>query len=58
MGPACQENFETFTITKFDEHFEVTKNITYECHKFNQCTQKQGESINQFVVRLRKFAVT
>ena len=51
MGPACQENFETFIITKFDEHFEVTKNIPYECHKFNQCTQKQGESIDQFVIR-------
>ena len=67
MDPACQELFETFTntdmdyttaITKFDEHFEVTKNIPYKRHKFNQCTQKQGESINQFVVHLQKLAAT
>ena len=58
MGPACQENFETFIITKFDEHFEVIKNIPNECHKFNQCTQKQGESIDQFVIRFQKLAAT
>ena len=67
VGPTCQEIFETFTntgttldeaLTKFDNHFKVTKNVPYERHNFHQCAQKSDESIDQFVVRLRKLAST
>ena len=67
LGPACQEIFSTFTetgttlaqaLTKFDEHFAVSQNVPYERHKFHQCSQKKTESIDQFVIRLRKLAAT
>ncbi len=37
-------------------HFAVKKNIPFERSVFNQASQKHGESIEQYVTRLRKLA--
>ena len=66
VGQQCQEIFETFTDTgntfdealqKFDAHFSVQKNTPFERHKFHQAKQESGESIDQFITRLRKLSI-
>ena len=66
-GPETQEVFETHTpvddtydkaLEVLNTHFAVKKNILFERNVFHQARQKQGESTEQFVTRLRKLAST
>ena len=66
-GPETQEVFETLTqvddtydkaLEVLNTHFAVKKNIAFERNVFHQARQKQGESTEQFVIRLRKLAST
>ena len=63
VGSETQEIFDilagtevTFDIASkaLNNHFSVQKNVPYERSKFHQAHEEQGESIEQFVTRLRK----
>ena len=41
---------------KLDEYFYPMKNIDYQ--KFLQAIQQSGETVDQYIMRLRKLAVT
>lgn len=64
-GDAVQDIFDTFGVTdstyedtqkKLDTHFSPYENIPFNRHVFRQCDQREGESIIQFVTRLRELA--
>ena len=66
-GQETQELFDTFTdtgtdyataMTKLDTYFNPKKNVDFETFKFRQATQQEGETVDQFVTRLRKLAAT
>ena len=66
-GEATQEIFETLEGTgedyktakeKLDEYFSPKKNVDYEIFQFRKATQEPGETVDQFVTRLRKLAAT
>ena len=44
------------TLAKFDAHFAIHRNDTFERNVFRQMTQQDGESTAQFVTRLRQQA--
>ena len=50
------EDFET-AVAKLTAHFAPKKNIDYETYRFRQVRQTPGESIDQFVTRLRQLAI-
>ena len=61
-GPEVQDIFETLedtgndldtAITKLTAYFEPRKNIPFERHNFRQTKQLQGETIEQFAIRLK-----
>ena len=65
-GAETQEIFEAIpeagndyasAMKKLDDYFTPKKNIDYEVFQFRQITQHDGETIDQFVTRLRKLAV-
>ena len=67
IGPEVQEIFDTLTpasesyestLNALDQHFSVQKNIPFERSVFHQCKQRQGESLEQYVTRLRQLAAT
>ena len=37
---------------KFDSYFEPQRNVIFECVKFNQRRQQQGESVEMFITEL------
>lgn len=39
-------------------HFEPTRNVVYERFKFNTCEQSQGETVAQYITKLRQLAST
>ena len=41
-------------LEKFNEFFNVRKNVIYEQARFNRCTQQQGERAEQFIMSLYK----
>ena len=43
-------------VAKLDEYFLPKKNVDYETFQFRQATQQTGETLDQFVTRLRKLA--
>ena len=66
-GEATQEIFETLSNTgedyvtaqqKLDDYFSPKKNVDYQIFQFRQAVQQPGETIDQFVTRLRKLAAT
>ena len=66
-GEATQEIFETLPETgedyttaqaKLDEYFSPKKNVDYQVLQFCQAVQQPGETVDQFVTRLRKLAAT
>ena len=66
-GEETQDLFDTLTdtgtdyataLTKLDAYFTPKKNVDYEIFQFRQAVQKEGETIDQFVTRLRKVAAT
>ena len=53
-------NTKTFTRLSqlLQEHFEPTPTVIAERHKFWTVSQEEGESVSEFVVRLKKLAST
>ena len=49
------DDFET-AVTKLTAHFSPKKNVDFETYRFRQATQLSGETIDQFVTRLRQLA--
>ena len=37
---------------KFDRYFDPQRNVIFECAKFNQRSQQQGESVETFITEL------
>ena len=66
MGMESQEVVETLNlpaattydgvIRELDEYFSVQKNVSYERTVFHNAKQKDNESLEQYVTRLRKLA--
>ena len=65
-GQETQELFDTLpdtgedyatAIAKLDNYFMPKKNVDYEIFQFRQAPQKAGETVDQFVTRLRKLAI-
>ena len=66
-GQETQDLFDTLTDTgtdyktamdKLDAYFTPKKNIDFEVFQFRQAKQNEGETLDQFVTRLRKLAFT
>ena len=57
MLPDTGEDYET-AQAKLDGYFSPKKNIDYKIFQFRQAVQEPGETIDQFVTRLRKLAAT
>lgn len=66
-GQETQDLFETFSdtgtdyetaIDKLDAYFNPKKNVDFEVFQFRQATQREDETVDQFVTRLRKLSVT
>ena len=66
-GEAIQEILEMLPETgedcataqaKLDKYFSPKKNVDYLVFQFHQAVQQPGETMNQFVTRLQKLAVT
>ena len=66
-GQETQELFDMFTDTgetyatalqKLDDYFAPKKNADFEMFQFRQAVQQEGETVNQYVARLRKLAFT
>ena len=66
-GEEIQDIFETFvdpgnsykdTVEKLTEYFNPKKNIAYERHIFRQAQQEHEETIDNFVIRLKKLSVS
>ena len=66
-GLEVQDIFETFedqgttyeeAVTKLSAYFEPKKNISYERHVFHKSKQSAGETIDNYVVRLSKLAIS
>ena len=45
-------------IAKFEEHFQVRRNIIYERARFNKRDQKEGESVEEYITALYELAET
>lgn len=45
-------------LLKFEEHCELKKNVSYERYKFFSRAQESSESIDQYVMILRKLCET
>ena len=54
--PAEGDNAYKVAILKLDSYFRVEENIPYERHVFRQLSLQEGETADQFLVRLRKQA--
>ena len=66
-GAGVQDVFETFedqgttfddAVTKLSAYFESKKNISYERHVFHKSKQSANETIDNYVVRLLKLAIS
>ena len=70
-GTDVQEIFDTLTVDEGEDiscfsaaiealegHFKDKKNVSYERHVFRQARQRDGESVLQYVTRLRVLAVS
>ena len=58
-GPIAEEGDNTYkvAICKLDSYFRVKENIPYKRHIFRQLSLQEGETADQFMVRLRKQAL-
>ena len=68
MGPDADRILDTFTMTdadkkkflpvlaKFDEYFTPARNIIHERAQFHKCSQKEGETVDEYVRRLYEAA--
>ena len=67
IGPQCQDIYETLTddgddcksvLDVLGAYFEPQRNIPFERHLFYSCKQVEGESVDQFVTKLKKLGKT
>lgn len=71
MGPECRHVYKhnlqlteaergdvTNILDKLEEYFKPAKNVIYERYVFGCCKQEDGESIDNFLTRLREKAAT
>ena len=68
MGKECKERLMSLAladddakdpdviITKLTKHFAPARNVLYDRYMFHTANQQQNETVDQFVVRLRKLA--
>ena len=68
MGKDCLQTFLNLNISVEDRnnveacmtalvnYFKPQRNVVYERYVLNSCEQNQGESVDSYVTRLRKFA--
>ena len=56
QSPETGDNVYKVAIRKLDFNFRVEENIPYERHFFRQMAPLEGETADQFMVRLRKQA--
>ena len=68
MGKDCLQTFLNLNISAEDRnnveacmaalenYFKPQCNVVYERYVFNSCEQNQGESVDSYITRLRKFA--
>ena len=66
VGQQTQEVFETLgvaddatyqvSLDAFDGHFDMQRNVSFERSVFHNAKQKENESIEQYVTRLRRLA--
>jgi len=68
MGEKSEDIFKAFGLSaddskiyqvvkeKFDDYFEVRKNIIFERAKFNQRKQNEGETVDSFITALYKLS--
>ena len=54
--PEAGDNAQKVAICKLDSYFCVEENIPYEHHVLRQLSLQEGETADQFMVRLRKQA--
>ena len=47
--PAVDKKQVKKTLDALEKHFQPTKTTVYECYVFNNCSQGQSESIEQYV---------
>ena len=45
-------------LDALEKHFEPTRNVICERFKFNTCVQEQGETIDQYITKLKQMAAT
>jgi len=66
LGPETERIFDTLTpeddtyekaMQILNEHFKQKKNVPFEISVFHKASQKQGESMEQFVTRLRQLSL-
>lgn len=70
MGKDCLQTFLNLNIsaedrnnveaciTALENYFKRHRNVVYEWYVFNSCEQNQGESVDSYVTRLRKLALS
>ena len=70
MGRECFRIYQHIDISEDDredpkkildpleKHFEPARNVIYERFKFNTCVQEQGETIDQYITKLKQMAAT
>ena len=56
LDPKDADDYDE-VIKKLKAHFTPLKNLDYETFAFSQMSQRDGESLDEFVVRLRVAAV-
>ena len=54
--PEAGDNAYKVAIRKLDSYFRAEENIPYERHVFRQLSLQEGDTADQFMVRLRKQA--
>lgn len=57
MGEVERKKVSTI-LTALEGHFAPTRNVIYERYKFNTCEQNQGESVAEYITKLRQLAST
>lgn len=57
-GPIPEEDDDVFqeAIRKLDHHFRAEENVPYERHVFRHIAMTEGETADQYVIRLKKQA--
>ena len=55
--PETEEDYATAQV-KLDTYFSLKTNVDYQIFQFRQAVQQPGETVDQFVTRLRKLALT